>query len=90
MDRKEDMEFFNKRPRNCLISTANSKGEMNVAVYGSPRMIDENTVVLFLECEDVAEARAILAALPLVKVGLIEFDVIPLMPYPGFSRLFSV
>ena len=51
---------------------------------------DENTAVLFLECEDVAEARAILAALPLVKVGLIEFDVIPLMPYPGFSRLFSV
>ena len=46
MDRKEIMAFFNKRPRNCLISTANSKGEVNVAVYGSPRMIDENTVVL--------------------------------------------
>ena len=46
MDRKEVMEFFNKRPRNCLISTANSKGDVNVAVYGSPRMIDENTVVL--------------------------------------------
>ena len=46
MDRKEVMEFFNKRPRNCLISTANSIGEVNVAVYGSPRMIDENTVVL--------------------------------------------
>lgn len=46
MDRKEVMEFFNKRPRNCLISTANSKGEVNVAVYGSPRMVDENTVVL--------------------------------------------
>ena len=46
MDRKEVMEFFNKMPRNCLISTANNKGEVNVAVYGSPRMIDENTVVL--------------------------------------------
>ena len=46
MDRKEVMEFFNSRPRNCFICTANRKGEANVAVYGSPRMIDENTVVL--------------------------------------------
>ena len=46
MDRKEVMEFFNKRPRNCLISTDNSEGDVNVAVYGSPRMIDEDTVVL--------------------------------------------
>ncbi|MFC1867188.1 pyridoxamine 5'-phosphate oxidase family protein [Thermodesulfobacteriota bacterium] len=45
MDRKEVMEFFNKRPRNCFISTANSKGDVNVAVYGSPQMIDENTVI---------------------------------------------
>lgn len=51
---------------------------------------DRHTAVLVLECENVAEAGAILAALPLVKAGLIEFDVIPLMPYPGFSRLFSV
>jgi hypothetical protein len=40
------MEFFNKMPRNCIIGTANNKGEVNVAVFGSPRMIDENTVVL--------------------------------------------
>ena len=46
MDRKEVMEFFNKRPRNCLITTANGKGDVNVAVYGSPRMIDENTVTI--------------------------------------------
>jgi hypothetical protein len=46
MDRKEVMEFFNTRPRNCLITTSNGKGDVNVAVYGSPRMIDENTVVI--------------------------------------------
>jgi len=46
MDRKEVMEFFNKRPRNCLICTANREGAVNVAVYGSPRMIDEDTVLL--------------------------------------------
>lgn len=46
MDRKEIMAFFNHRPRNCLLSTSNSKGKVNVAVYGSPRMTDENTIVL--------------------------------------------
>jgi hypothetical protein len=46
MDRKETMEYFNHRPRNCLLVTSNGKGKVNVAVYGSPRMIDENTVVL--------------------------------------------
>ena len=46
MDRREVMEFFNKRPRNCLLCTGNSKGDINVAVFGSPQMIDENTVVL--------------------------------------------
>jgi hypothetical protein len=46
MDRKEVMEFFNTRPRNCLLCTSNSKGEVDVAVFGSPRMIDEDTVVL--------------------------------------------
>jgi len=46
MDRKEIMAFFNTRPRNCVISTGNSEGEVNVAVYGSPQMIDEDTVAL--------------------------------------------
>lgn len=48
MDRKEVMELFNKRPRIGSLSTANSKGEVNVAVFGSPQMIDENTVVMGL------------------------------------------
>jgi hypothetical protein len=46
MDRKELMEFFNRRPRNCLLITSNGEGKVNGAVYGSPKMIDENTVVL--------------------------------------------
>ena len=44
MDRKEVFEFFNKRPRNCLLCTANKNGDVNVAAYGTPQMIDENTV----------------------------------------------
>jgi hypothetical protein len=40
------MELFNKEPRIGTLSTANRKGEVNVAVFGSPRMIDENTVIM--------------------------------------------
>ena len=46
MDRTEVMNLFNKRPRIGSLSTANQKGEVNVAVFGSPQMIDENTVVM--------------------------------------------
>jgi hypothetical protein len=46
MDRKELMEIFNKFPRIGSLSTANKEGDVNVAVFGSPRMIDENTVVM--------------------------------------------
>jgi hypothetical protein len=45
--------------------------------------------VLILECTDVEQAREVLNTLPLVQEGLISFDVIPLAPYPGFSRLFA-
>ncbi len=45
--------------------------------------------VLMLECAGVEEAADVLSTLPLVKAGLIAFDVIPLKAYPGFSRLFA-
>jgi muconolactone delta-isomerase len=50
---------------------------------------DRPEAVLILECADVREAGQVLATLPLVKAGLITFEVIPLAPYPGFSRLFA-
>ncbi|MBN2126018.1 MAG: pyridoxamine 5'-phosphate oxidase family protein [Deltaproteobacteria bacterium] len=46
MDRKELMALFNKRPRIGTLSTSNKLGDVNVAVFGSPQMIDENTVVM--------------------------------------------
>ena len=46
MDRKEVMELFNKQPRIGSLSTSSSQGEVNVAVFGSPQMIDENTVIM--------------------------------------------
>lgn len=45
--------------------------------------------VLILECADVEEANKTLGTLPLVQQKLIAFDVIPLVPYPGFARLFA-
>lgn len=50
---------------------------------------DQSTAVLVLECAGIEEARSALNALPLVRAGLIDFDLIPLQPYPGFARLFQ-
>jgi hypothetical protein len=50
---------------------------------------DRHTAVLVLECRDEHEARDILGTLPLVEAGLITFDILPLQPYDGFSRLFA-
>lgn len=46
MDRKELREMFNKRPRIGALSTSDGKGNVNVAVFGSPQMIDDNTIVM--------------------------------------------
>jgi hypothetical protein len=50
--------------------------------------VDRSEAVLILECVDVDEARSILDTLPLVREKLIGFELIPLMAYPGFARLF--
>jgi len=50
---------------------------------------DRSEAVLILECADKETAHQILNSLPLVQAGLIEFEVIPLDPYPGFERLFE-
>jgi len=50
---------------------------------------DRREAVLVLECADAAAARAALSSLPLVHAGLIEFEIVPLVPYDGFARLFG-
>lgn len=50
---------------------------------------NSHNAVLILECVDENEARNILNTLPLVKEKLITFDIIPLEPYDGFTRLFE-
>jgi hypothetical protein len=48
-----------------------------------------HAAVLILECDDRDAAQQALAGLPLVKAGLIEFELIPLVPYDGYARLFQ-
>lgn len=50
---------------------------------------DRPEAVLILECAGVEEAAKLLSTLPLVEMGLIDFELIPLVAYPGFARLFS-
>jgi len=50
---------------------------------------DQTTAVLILECENKEAAKEELSSLPLVRNGLISFDLLPLAPYPGLERLFK-
>ena len=50
---------------------------------------DKHEAVLVLKCDSADEARRQLSELPLMRAGLIDFQVIPLVAYPGFARLFD-
>jgi hypothetical protein len=50
---------------------------------------DLSSAVLMLEADSVDDAREILSSLPLVEAGLIYFEFVPLVPYPGYERLFK-
>ncbi len=50
---------------------------------------DRREAVLVLECANIEQARQALETLPMVQNRLIDFDLIPLRPYPGFARLFG-
>ena len=40
------MEYFNKQPRIGVLATAGKEGKVDIAYFGSPRMVDEKTVVM--------------------------------------------
>jgi len=46
MDKKQVMKMFNKKTRIGVLATSNKNGDVNAAVFGSPRMIDEDTVIM--------------------------------------------
>jgi hypothetical protein len=48
---------------------------------------NKSAAVLILECSSQKEVSDILSELPLVKNGIIKFDIYHLGPYHGFARL---
>ena len=50
---------------------------------------ERHTAVIILEASGTAEAKQILAQLPLVREGFIAFELVPLAPYDGYARLFN-
>jgi len=50
---------------------------------------DKTEAVLILESTSPEEARQKLGELPLMRAGLIDFRLVPLVAYPGFARLFG-
>ena len=60
---------------------------------GVPRELyfsaDDHEAVLILECESADDARRRLDELPLVRAGLIDFRIMPLVSYPGVARLLA-
>ena len=46
MDRKQVMRMFNKKTRIGALATADKDGNVDAAVFGSPRMLDEDTVIM--------------------------------------------
>lgn len=53
------------------------------------RVAEPGRVILMFECASVAAAHEALATLPFARLHLIDFDVIPLAPFSGISRLFQ-
>ena len=51
---------------------------------------ENKNAVLVLECEDKNAAQILLNELPLVRKELIEFEIMELHPYTGFSRLMNL
>lgn len=50
---------------------------------------DRKEAVLIIEAPSAAECEARLGRLPLVQGEYITFELIPLVPYNGFARLFE-
>jgi hypothetical protein len=48
---------------------------------------ENKNAVLILECKDKIAAKNLLDNLPLVQKGFIDFELMELNPYTGFTRL---
>ncbi len=82
-----DAEFMqaNLRPEARKVWELYKLGIIREAYFHKER----HSAVLILECDDLPSARTVIRSLPLVQAGLIDFDLLPLIPYDGFERLFA-
>ncbi len=51
---------------------------------------ENKNAVLVLECENKTTAKQLLSKLPLVEKKIIDFEIMELQPYTGFSRLMDI
>ncbi len=51
---------------------------------------EDKNAVLILECQSKSEAKQLLSKLPLVEKGIVDFELMVLKPYTGFSRLMDL
>lgn len=76
---------------NTLVEEAKTAYKM--LLTGSLREIyftENKSAVLVLECENKNAAQLLLRKLPLLEKGIIEFVIMELHPYTGFSRLMDL
>lgn len=77
-----------KNAEKILKQEAQHVYQLYLAGYLQEIYFTENkNAVLILECEDKTTAKQLLTELPLVKEGMIDFKIMELQPYTGFSRL---
>jgi hypothetical protein len=50
---------------------------------------EDSNAILILECESIEKAHEMLNSLPLVKKGVIGFQVMSLHPYTGYDRILN-
>jgi hypothetical protein len=50
---------------------------------------DTRSAVIEWEADSLEIVTALLSEFPLVKSGFIHFEILPLVPYTGFNRLFG-
>ena len=51
---------------------------------------EDNNAVLVMETVDKKTAKKLLDTLPLVKSGMIKFEIMELKPYTGFERIYKL
>jgi hypothetical protein len=73
---------------NTLVNEAKQAYQLYLSGYFREIYFNEfHNAVIILECESIEKANELLNSLPLVKKGLIAFELMQLNPYTGYDRI---